>query len=63
MEHFVGHLVSKLGLDQEVSLAIVALLGSAGAAAVVAAWPFLAPFVLTLRGILAVAGTAAAVGF
>ncbi|QPW51735.1 hypothetical protein G9298_29325 (plasmid) [Bacillus thuringiensis] len=63
MDKFVGHLVANLGLDHGTSLAVVAMLGSAGAAAVAAAWPVLAPFVLTLRGILAVAGTTATVGW
>ncbi|EOO23060.1 hypothetical protein ICM_06283 [Bacillus cereus BAG1X2-3] len=63
MDKFVGHLVANLGLDHKTSLTIVTMLGTAGAAAVSAAWPVLAPFVLTLRGIVAVAGTTAAVGW
>jgi hypothetical protein len=58
-----GLLVSKLGISAQVAGAIAAALTSGGAAAVIAVWPFVAPFIGTMEVILAVWGTAAVVGF
>jgi hypothetical protein len=58
-----GYLISKLGLTQSVALAIVTALTTSGGALVSVLFPFIAPFVATLDGIIAIAGTAAAVGW
>lgn len=59
----LGYLVSKLGLSKELAFGVVVALSEGGGHLVAAMWPMLAPFVLTLDGILAVAGTAAVVGY
>ncbi|QHE63300.1 MULTISPECIES: hypothetical protein [Rossellomorea] len=59
----LGLLVSKLGLSESVAFGVVAALTTGGASLVAALYPFLAPFVLTLRGILAIAGTGAVIGY
>lgn len=59
----LGDLVSKLGLSQGVAFAVVAALSQGGIQLVTAMWPLLAPVALTLNGILAIAGTAAVVGY
>ncbi|MCM2139865.1 hypothetical protein [Vagococcus fluvialis] len=59
----MGLLVSKLGLAEGVAFSIVTALTTSGAALVSTLWPFVAPFVMTVNGIIAVSGTAAAVGY
>lgn len=59
----LGLLVSKMGLSEGVAFAVVTALTTGGASLVAVMWPFLAPVVLTLRGMLAVAGTGAVVGY
>ncbi|SEI86841.1 hypothetical protein SAMN04488113_12714 [Alkalibacterium gilvum] len=59
----MGLLVSKLGLGEELAFAIVSALTGSGAALVGTLWPFVAPFLLTLNGIIAFSGTAAGVGY
>lgn len=59
----MGFLVSKLGLGEGVAFAIVSALTSGGAALVGTMWPFVAPFLMTVNGIIAVSGSAAAVGY
>ena len=59
----LGMLVSKLGLSHGVSLAVVAAFTQGGGQLVAAMWPFIAPFVLTINGIMLTAGTAAVVGY
>ncbi|MGE1027523.1 hypothetical protein ACQGS6_26795 [Bacillus sp. GMs2/2] len=63
LEQSLGFLVGKMGISEGLAATIVGVLASAGPAAVAAAWPFLAPFVVTLRGILTVVGTTAAIGW
>lgn len=63
MTSVLGLLVSTLGLSEGVAFAVVAALTTGGASLVAVMWPFLAPVVLTLRGILAVAGTGAVIGY
>ncbi|EAF8635377.1 hypothetical protein AX805_15765 [Listeria monocytogenes] len=58
-----GMLVSKLGLSQSVAFAVVAALTAGGAELVSVMWPFLAPFLMTLKGILIAGGSAAVVGY
>jgi hypothetical protein len=59
----MGLLVSKLGLGEGLAFAIVSALTSSGAALVGTMWPFVVPFLMTVNGIIAVAGSAAAVGY
>ncbi|KFN03567.1 hypothetical protein D0U04_19510 [Bacillus clarus] len=63
LQHALGFLVGQMGISEGLATLIISVLAGSGAAVVVAAWPFLAPIVVTLRGIFAVAGTAAAVGW
>lgn len=59
----LGKLVSTVGLDQGLAFAIVGALSTGGYYAVAAAFPFILPFLLTLNGLLATAGTAAVVAY
>lgn len=61
--NLIGLLVGTLGLERELALAIVAVIMSGGVWAAVAIWPFLAPFVGTINGVIAVFGISAIIGF
>jgi hypothetical protein len=60
---FLGNLVGTLGLEQQTANLIVAAISTGGLYAAAAMWPVIAPFVVTIKGITAIAGIAAVSGF
>ncbi|EOO23061.1 hypothetical protein ICM_06284 [Bacillus cereus BAG1X2-3] len=63
LEKVSGLLVGTLGVEKSVALAIAGLIASGGVWYAAVAYPFLAPFVATIQGVMAVAGTGAVVGW
>ncbi|NCD20642.1 MAG: hypothetical protein EOL89_11815 [Actinobacteria bacterium] len=58
-----ANLLERFGLTYYAALAIVTTLANGGIYAVIAIWPFIAPVAITVKTLMAVFGTAAAVGF
>lgn len=61
--NILGNLVSQLGLSEPLAFAIVSAITYYGAYGASAIFPIIAPFVLTLQGMLAVAGAGFVVGW
>ncbi|UOY91140.1 hypothetical protein MUG87_11265 [Ectobacillus sp. JY-23] len=63
VEKLTGLLVGTLGVEKQVAVAIAGLIASGGVWYAVIAYPFLAPFVATIQGVIAIAGTAGIIGW
>ncbi|NCD20641.1 MAG: hypothetical protein EOL89_11810 [Actinobacteria bacterium] len=59
----VGSLMAKFGLSYGAASMIIGVLSSSGGYLVAAMWPFLLPWIATMRGLLAVAGTGFVIGW
>ena len=56
-------LVGTLGLEREFALAIASVIASGGLTYAIIVYPFLAPFIGTLQGVIAIFGISGIVGF
>jgi len=59
----IGKLVGTLGLEQQAAATIAAFIMSGGVYAAAAMWPFLAPFIVTIKGVAAIMGISGVIGF
>ncbi|MCJ1971775.1 hypothetical protein [Pseudolactococcus carnosus] len=59
----IGNLVQKFGLSKGDAIWAVGIIASGGATIISICWPILAPYLLTLRGLIATIGSGAAAGW
>ena len=59
----IGNLVGTLGIAQQTAAVIATVISTSGPYAAVAIWPFLAPFIGTIKGVTAVIGLAGLIGW
>lgn len=59
----VPKLVGTLGLEREFAVAVAGVIASGGLTYAILVYPFLAPFIGTLQGVIAIFGISGIVGF
>ncbi|WGG45358.1 MULTISPECIES: hypothetical protein [Rossellomorea] len=58
-----GKLVGTLGLEREFAVAVAGVIASGGLTYAIIVYPFLAPFIGTLQGVVAIFGISGIIGF